>query len=207
MATISPISLYLRVFLLIIFLHTVGCSMMGPANHVIITSPIQTTRMVVTPDDFEFRDALQHRIPQKIARILSEDVVAWSVKANIVDFPPGVYQEAVVVVDWIDETNRNHVSLAYCKSWGAADFRRIWEVSFYPPGNALKDLDSKPSPKDIAEFIRSSNFGYNECTPRDETEIWRVVSYRKDPTIVDVLQRGIPSKERNKRYSALFERF
>jgi hypothetical protein len=205
MFKVMPLLSALGISTLMAFLSVETGCMSVPRNKVIEESPRLTLEKRLFPNFFEFGDAFSHYFEKRLKIIQNEKVIAWAVKGNVLQFPTGLKQEAIVMVNWIDETNGAHVSLAYCTSWGGGGWdQRTWNVYGFIAGKRLEDWDSTPSSSQIADFIRATNFGYNEYLPREALETWRVESYTNEPTILNALH-GISDKERSRRFSNTME--
>jgi hypothetical protein len=128
----------------------------------------------------------------------AQSVLAWAAKIQLKQCPPNLVQEALLLFDWCDRAGSRHVSLAVCSSWGGEWIHRTWEI--HSTGNlaACEDRESRPSADQIADFIRRSNFGFNEYTPR---EVVGVLSVRSSTTNSSVLRalRGISQEEKLRR--------
>jgi hypothetical protein len=198
---ISALGISLLVALLCI---ETGCAS-APKNRVIEKSPWLTSQKMFFPNYFEFGDALTNYFGNRVKLIQDEQVIAWAVKANVLDFPPGVHQEAIVMMTWTDETNGPHVTMAYFMTWGGEWVQRIWSIYYGAVGKRVEDRQTTPTASQIAAFIHETNFGYNEYQPRNCVEIWEVESYTNEPAILNALH-GISDKERSRRFSNTMER-
>jgi hypothetical protein len=130
----------------------------------------------------------------------AEEVIAWAAKYSDTSVPPPLMEEVIVLARWTDPGGAPHFTLAYLYSWGGQDSERRWALS--PTAPALpcrKEFPSAPSPAEIASFIHSTNFGWNEANPR--LIPIKVIAYSEDQ--VSGLEAGLSNAERKRRWSQL----
>ncbi len=112
--------------------------------------------------------------------------------------PDVVCEEAIIVVNWSRVASAGQWGLAYIVCLPG---RQSWKVTggLYGLPGAFRPFQDCPTPMEIGEFIKESNYGYNECEPA--MHVNRVALYRNDPTIRSALLSRVPESELQRRLS------
>lgn len=129
-------------------------------------------------------------------------IIAWSAKVDHLDCPPRLFEEALVTIRCPAPGRTNAWALGYVgrmPSGGA--LARSWSLFDYPhPLVDFATFPSEPSDKEIASFLRATNFGYNEFYP--DRIVLDVVLFRRSELVESALKIPVPQSEKRARHSA-----
>lgn len=130
------------------------------------------------------------------------EVVAWSVKLDHLDCPPRLSEEAIVLINCLAPGRTNSWALGYVGRMHSGEtLARSWRLFDYPrPLSNFITFQTRPKDRQIASFIRATNFGFNDFYP--DRVVLDVVLYHKSEVIEKVLQAGISETDKRTRHSA-----
>lgn len=149
---------------------------------------------------FQFTKAIENHLGSRLDLILSEEIIAGSVKCHTSSVPQAVSQELIVKIAWEDRTARTNVSLVLVEGYiGEGSGAGAWQVA--PDLNEIPSVKHSGGPLDteqIVQFIKSSNFGRNDYHPT--IEVLRIRVYVTDPEIIHAVEAGISPEEKSRRF-------
>jgi hypothetical protein len=130
-------------------------------------------------------------------------ILAWCMKSALIEEPPCVHEEVIVLVRWRVGASTTRWSLMMLCRDATSDTNRNWEAKqrYSAPWPWRHDYKNRPTLPAVAEFIRSTNFGNNECV-RINIVIC-VVLYESQGGLLRELSRGISSKEKDARFNEI----
>lgn len=184
----------------LIVLCLIGARQLHATNQVAILTNSPPGLVRLSTNLTEFAEAALSAGEAKQAR--GVNLIAWAAKSSDLAFPPQVSEEAIVLVNWTDSGGTNRWCLARVLCASTTSEKRSWiRGSGFPGVPSEKEWNLKPSDEEIAAFIKSTNFGYNECDP--DVRVLRVVAYREAASIVQALKEGVSDSEKSERRAKL----
>ncbi len=127
-------------------------------------------------------------------------LIAWAAKYSEIGLPPEVAEDAIVLARRADTRGTNQWVLAYVSCTTYSAHGRSWSPVRIPGLSWEEEFAAQPSNEAIAAFIRSTNFGANDCRP--DVRILRTICYIDAPKIIQTLADGIPDQEKLRRLQA-----
>lgn len=122
------------------------------------------------------------------------EVLSWALKYRHGSFPPSLLEESIVLVSYVQENTR-HWQLGYMYRLSNAGTWR--PATYYDPYLRWRQsFESRPTTKEIAAFLRETNYAYNEF---GEREILKIVLYVDSAEIMQALTNPIPESEKKRR--------
>lgn len=128
------------------------------------------------------------------------EVVAWSVKLDHMDCPPRLSEEAIVLICSSAQGRSNSWALGYVgRMHSAGSMARLWSPFDYPhPLSNVITFESRPVDEQVASFVRSTNFGFNDFYP--DRKVLEVVLYHNSRVIEHALKTGLSDAEKRARH-------
>lgn len=132
--------------------------------------------------------------PQLDFNILSTELVAWSLKYSHSGFPPLLGEECIILVSY--STNGIAQWQLGCMDRVSSTAPWIPSAQYDPYLKWRESFGDRPSVAEISEFLKETNFGYNDFS---NTEVLKVVLYVNSPVLLDALSNPISDEEKEKR--------
>ena len=189
----------MRTTCLTLLLIQTGCAIAQPTNAEYFgawqTSPSRTN----ASHFFQFTKAIENHLGPQLDAILSEEIVASSIKCHTSSIPQSVSQELIVKIAWEDRTARTNVSLVLMDGYvgegsGSGSWQVATDLNAIP---SVRHFDAPPNTEQMVQFIKSSNFGRNDYHPT--IEVLRIRVYATEPEVIHALEAGISPEEKSRR--------
>jgi hypothetical protein len=189
--------------LICIFLVTIIATSVMAATNTVRTVDVKRADVISDKQNWrELAEAANRGFGDGTVNLNRSKVVAWCVKADHLDYPPRLFEEAIVMINGVAPGRTNSWALAYLGRMPAGGvIARSWSLFDHPrPLLNFSTFSAKPSDDEIASFIKATNFGHNDFY--SDRLVLDVVLYHSSAVVQTALSDGLPENEKRTRHSA-----
>lgn len=131
----------------------------------------------------------------------NETIIAWSLKKIEGDRPPILVEEVVLYFEIVGKRTNSWITSCPTRNAGRGGLG----LDSWQPSLGAVDMKwvaygtKRPDVNELVDFIRHSNFAYNECDP--DIEPIHAEVYAPYKRLVTIVSEGINSNEKRRRFN------